>query len=308
MKSFLVVTIFYMFYFIQTSEADEFANLTRVGYSGTIVLFPVPRERVASKINQLNALIPDQEGTLNLPNYPILPEFLQPDEHVVGISIGHLSAQSFIDTLTCDVAEKYSLKTATIQFFVPYLTGPDPNDLPNFKLALSSFVSTEKPFLDPNMAVPAFQVEELIINEFGVSMKDGEDYFTASWKEAESCHIVDYVINDDVNEYIDELMFSLNHELDFSACESSDVQDVDMCMAREEMSSILAQNRLNACEYWTPMEPFTKCTLEYYALESISEKFKEASLLSEENTYPIVFEKQPQAVFAANIKVPCIEF
>ncbi|PIK49616.1 hypothetical protein BSL78_13516 [Apostichopus japonicus] len=308
MKSFLAVTIFYMFYFIRTSEADKFANLTRAGYSGTIVLFPVPRERVACKLNRLNALLPDQKGSLNLPNYPILPEFLQPDEHVVGISIGHLSAQSFIDTLPCDVAAKYSLKTPTVQFFVPYLTGPDPNDLPNFKLALSSFVSTEKPFLDPNMAIPAFQVEELIINEFGVSMKDGEDYFTASWKEAESCHIVDYVIIEDVNEYLDELMFSLNHELDFSACESSDVQEVDMCMAREEMSSILSRNRLNACEYWTPIEPYTKCTLEKYTLESISEGFKEASLLSEENTSPIVFEMHTQADFAANIKVPCIEF
>ncbi|XP_071840534.1 uncharacterized protein [Apostichopus japonicus] len=308
MKSFLAVTIFYMFYFIRTSEADEFANLTRVGYAGTIVLFPVPKERVACKLNQVNALIPDQKGSLNLPNYPILTEFLHPGEHVVGISIGHVSASSFIDTLPCDVAEKYSLKTPTVQFFVPYLTGPDPNDLPNFKLALSSFVSTEKPFLNPNLAFPAYQVEELIINEFGVSMKDGKDYFTVSWKEAESCHVADNVTNDDVDEYLADLMVTLNHELDFSACETSDVQDVDMCMAREEMSSILSRNRLNACGYWKPMGPFTKCTLEYYTLESISERFKKASLLSEENTSPIVFEMQTEVDFSANIKVPCIEF
>ncbi|XP_071839965.1 uncharacterized protein [Apostichopus japonicus] len=307
MKSFSALTVLYMFYFCQASVAETFPELTGIGFAGTIALFPVPEERIANKLNEMNALIPDQEGTLNLPNYRILTEFLAPGEHVIAVGIGNFSSKSFKDTLPSDVADQYSLDTPLVSFFIPLLTGPDANGPAQYKVHLSSFVSTEKPFLNPNMALPVKQVDEFVITEFGASITNGCDYFSVSWEEAECCHLVDHVINADINEYLDELMFSANHELDFSACQSQDVQEVDMCKARDKLTPAMSQNRHNVCEYWSPLESFRKCTLENYALDSISEAFQEASLLSKDNKAPIVYEIQHQADFAANLKIPCIE-
>lgn len=292
---------------VSASQAAEYVNLTRIGYSGTIALFPVSKEKIAQKLNDIKELDSCHGGTLNLPNYTILQKFLKPWEHVIGVSIGNLTAKSFVNTLSTSTAAQYSLEAPTVQFFVPFLTGPDPNGPPNFKMTLSSYVSTDKPFLNPNMGVPAVQVDKLVIDENGVMMEDGDELFHVSWREEKRCRQVNYVINASVDDYINELIIPFDYKLDFSACDPSDVQHVDLCMAYNEMNCVLSRNWLNSCEYWAPMEPFSKCKLKSFTLEGITEGFQKRSMLYGEPKLPIVYEMQHEADFSANIKVPCME-
>lgn len=171
---------------------------------------------------------------------------------------------------------------------------------------MHSYVSTNKSFLNPNMAIPCKQVDEIVITDRGVAMKDGDEYFTASWKEKQKCFPSNYVVVANINKYLDELMLPFRGEMDFSACDPSEVQDVHLCQAYKEMQNILESNSLNACEYWTPLEGYTKCQLESFTLDSISEGFQEVSLLHEAPTSPIVYEIQQESHFRANMKIPCM--
>lgn len=246
------------------------------------------------------------EDSLNLPNYQVLPGFLEPDEHVVVVAVGNLTAASFVNTLPCSVAEKYSLDSPNIDFFIPLLTGPDPTDLPRYKLLLGGFVSTQKPFLNPNMAVPCEQVDKIVISENGVTMTDGDNYFIASWEEKEECIPANYSINAGIDQYLDELIVPFRGELDSSTCDANDVQHVDLCETYKQMQDSLLSSGFNACEYWTSLEQYTKCELESYTLLSISERFQEVSLLHDSPTSPIIYEIQHEAQFGANMKIPCM--
>lgn len=246
------------------------------------------------------------QGTLHLPNYQVLPEFLEPDEHVVVVVVGNLTAQSFVDTLPCSTAEKYSLEAANVAFAIPFLTGSNRNDPPHFKLVTYSYVSTNRPYINPHMAIPVEQVDKIVMTDNGVTMTDGDEYFSVRWEETEKCIPANYVIAENINEYLDELMFPFGGELDFSACDTSDVQDVHVCQAQKQMADVIADNKLNSCQYWTSLEPYTKCELESYTLVSISKGFQELSLIHEAPISPIVYEIQREAQFAINLKIPCM--
>lgn len=73
-----------MFYFCQASVAETFPELTGIGFAGTIALFPVPEERIANKLNEMNALIPDQEGNIY-------------DVRVICIKFGRRTEKNILD-------------------------------------------------------------------------------------------------------------------------------------------------------------------------------------------------------------------
>ena len=244
---------------------------------------------------------------LNLPNRPILTEFLREDQHVVGMSIGNLSSTSFIDTLSDSVSSRYSLNASTVQFFIPMLTGPDPNGPLQYKVVLNSFVSTDKPFLQANAAIPTTQVEEIVLNENGLYMKDDDEYLHVSWRESEICKSLDHDVTDYVNEYTEELIVPYKYLLNFSACDDSEVQEVDLCRAYEELACTLSQNRFNACEYWALVDSLKMCKLMSYSVDAISSGFQAASLLSETDHIPVFSEIQSAVDFHGNLKVPCID-
>lgn len=244
---------------------------------------------------------------LSLPNRTVFSEFLREDQHVVGISIGNLRASSFIDTLTTCVADQYTLKAPTVQVFIPMLTGPDPDGPPQYKLVVNSYVSTQKPFVQPNVAVPTTQVEQLIFNERGLSIKDGDEYLNINWKESDMCQSINPAPLNDLEEFTDELMLPYNYQLNFSACDGVGVQDVDLCKTYEKLSCLLSRNKYNACQYWTILGPFKNCKLEAFSLNAISPEFKASTLLSEESGLPFIAALQTDVDFQVNLKIPCIE-
>ena len=162
-------------------------------------------------------------------------------------------------------------------------------------LVLNSFVSTDKPFLQPNTAVPTTQVEELVFKgNGGVTLKDGEEYLNVTWKEAETCETLNYLSSRDLDEFIYDLMLPYNYELNFSMCDTRDVMEVDLCKSHEELRCIFSQNRFNACEYWTVVKgvSYRKCKLETFTIEAISATFQAESLLSQDDRIPIIADIQ----------------
>lgn len=275
-------------------------------WGGSLSLFAVPRERVAEKLRQINSRYPCAHG-LTLPNKPVLTEFLQEDQHVVGVAIGNLESTSFIDTLPARVSDQFTLRTPSVQFFIPMLTGQDPNGSPQFKLVLNSLVSTDKPFLQPNTAVPTTQVERLVFNETGVTVVDGEEHFSVKWAASDNCETLCHSPSDGLGEFIEDLILPYNYELDFSMCDAQEVKEVDLCKSHEELRCTLSRNKFNACEYWTTLAPYRKCQMEMFEIVEISDKFQAESLLSDIDKTPIIADLQSETYVGQNYKIPCID-
>lgn len=227
---------------------------------------------------------------------------------MVLVAVGNITSRSFVDTLPCDTAEKYSLESPIVAFYIPYLTGPDPNDAPQFKLLTGSYVSTDKPFLNPNLAIPCEQVEEIVITDHGVTMKDGDAVFSASWEEEADCNLPKKFVTASIYEYGIELLPPFNKDLDFTACDPIDVQEVDICKVHEQVTDAMVSSGFNACEYWMPIGGYSNCQLKSFSLDSISNKFADVSLLNETHIAqdPVAYELVQESLFASYMKIPCM--
>lgn len=45
----------FLLYFLKSSQAEYYSNLSRIGWAGTLVMFRVPRERVEKKLEEYNS-------------------------------------------------------------------------------------------------------------------------------------------------------------------------------------------------------------------------------------------------------------
>ncbi|KAJ8018915.1 hypothetical protein HOLleu_42821 [Holothuria leucospilota] len=237
------------------------------GHSG---YFAVPKERVEAKLAELQQHKSCHDARLTVPNRPILPEILQPDEHVVAIAYGKLGAKSIEDSLPSNVKAKYETKAATVYFFIPFLTGPNRYAEPKYKLALGSFVSTTKPFIHPYIAIPMEQVDLLEVRSDGLSNVDANEVLNITWSQLCECKEPDEIILHDFEEYIDEFTTSFKINPDFSFCDEPGAGNNIYCKYRNITDC--------ACQFWTHGH-LKSCEAKNLSVINVTGKFKEVGLL-----------------------------
>ncbi|KAJ8033463.1 hypothetical protein HOLleu_23712 [Holothuria leucospilota] len=205
---------------------------------------------------------------LTVPNRPILPEILQPDQHVVAILCGKLGAK---DSLPTNVKAKYETKADIVLFFIPFLTGPNPSAEPTYKLALGSFVSTKKPFFHAiNLVIPTEQVDLLQLRPDGVTIVDANGGLNITWPQLCECEVPDEIIVHDFEEYIDDFTISFKSNPNFSFCDEPGAGDDIFCNYRNTIDC--------PCQFWTHGRT-KKCKAANFSVTNITGKFKELSLL-----------------------------
>ncbi|WP_411025428.1 hypothetical protein, partial [Salmonella sp. s55004] len=186
---------------------------------------------------------------LKLPKTPILQDFTAADQHVIAISLGTFNATSFKEALK-ERSNIYSTVVTTVQLFIPFLSGMNEME-PIYKLSLGSFVSTDKPIIQPNPAIPTQQVDSLDVTINDMSLQHGQDTFKMSWSAPKQPCSPDNVIIRKLDAYIDEFTVSYKGEMNFSMCDKID-EDVDLCQNRDKIRCELSKNGFNSCQYWLP--------------------------------------------------------
>ncbi|KAJ8033461.1 hypothetical protein HOLleu_23709 [Holothuria leucospilota] len=236
---------------------------------GRFGYFAVPKERVEAKLAELHQQKSCHGARLTVPNRLILPEILEPDQHVVAIVYGKLGAKSIEDSLPINVKAKYETKADTVHFFIPFLTGPDSYAKPTYKLALGGFVSTTKPFIHPDIVIPTEQVDLLEVRPDGVTIVDAKGVLNTTWSQPCECEVPDEIILHDFEEYVDEFTLSFRSNPDFSFCDEPGAGGDNFCKYRNITDC--------ACEFWTHGHT-KKCEAENFSVTYITGKFKELSL------------------------------
>lgn len=273
-------------------------SLTQVTWEdGRFGYFAVPRERVAAKLAEVQQKNSCHEERLTLPNRTVLPDILTPDQHVVAIVYGMLGAKAIEDSLPAKVKAEYETKAGNVQFFIPFLTGSDPNARPTYKLALGSFVSTTKPFIQPNIAIPTEQVDFLQARPDGLTIVDGCEELDIVWSPFHGCELPDDVVLHDFEEYVDEFTLSFENQNDYSFCDEPGTSDNIFC---EELYITDC-----ACQFWTHGRT-ERCDGGFFSVAHITKKFEEVSLLTD-GPQDAVLTELTEGVYGIGAQKPCIE-
>lgn len=215
----------------------------------------------------------------------------------MAIVYGKLGAKSIEDSLPADVKANYETKADTVQFFIPFLTGSDPDAEPKYKLALTSFVSTAKPFIQPNIAIPTEQVDLLNVRSDGLTIVDADvGVLDITWSELRECDVPDNVIVHDFDEYIDEFTLSFKRNPDYPFCDEPDAGESIVCEYQETADC--------ACQFWTHGQ--TKiCKATSFSVTDITEKFKNVSLLTD-GPQDAVLTEINEGLYGIGVQMSCI--
>ncbi|PIK40289.1 hypothetical protein BSL78_22867 [Apostichopus japonicus] len=171
--------LLYLATFAGLSNGVFISGVTDARWNGIVAYFSVPRARIAAKLAEIQSSSSSCDaGGLTLPYPPVLQDLIGDEDHVVAVSFGRLEATS---AHTEDLLDSYATEADTVQFFIPFLTGKDETAEPMYKLALNSFVSTDKPFFQPNVAIPTEQVESISLSDTGLVVRNGSDVLSISF-------------------------------------------------------------------------------------------------------------------------------
>lgn len=233
-------------------------------------------------------------GGLTLPYPPVLQDLIGDEDHVVAVSFGRLEATS---AHTEDLLDSYATEADTVQFFIPFLTGKDETAEPMYKLALNSFVSTDKPFFQPNVAIPTEQVESISLSDTGLVVRNGSDVLSISLTvpSSKSCVVPDIVTEEKIEGYNREYTLSHLVKPNQALCNEGSTADLHVCVVRELPCM---------CQFWYHRK-LQECDVGETLLDTISDKFKEISLLSGDEGAAVVSVANT-GDFGIVVKSPCV--